>query len=82
MHIGLLHKDRREFLAGFSVLWEKASPRSCGISLTRKKPSQKGKHSNAEISTETLAGCKSQRLPRAIQGPSSEMVFFQGSQTE
>lgn len=64
------------------MLWEKASPRSCGTSLTRKKQSQKDKHSNAEIGTETLAGCKSQGLPGAIQGPGSEMVFFQGSQTE
>lgn len=64
------------------MLWGEAGPRSCGTSLTRKKQSQKGKNSNAETGTETLAGYKSQRLPRANQGPGSEMVFFQGSQTE
>lgn len=80
--MGLLHKDRREFLQAFQCSGKRQVLGAVGHPGLGKSSHQRGKHSNEETGTETLAGHKSQRLPRAIQGPGSEMVFFQGSQTE
>lgn len=81
---GCCTKTERNFYRLFSAPG-KGKSRSCGTSLTRKNQSQKGKHGNAEmcqLGTVTAARYKSQGLPGAIQGPGSEILFVQHSQTE